>query len=356
MSKFRPFLLPFALIHGALPIFGCSVAYVAPPQPNSLDRDTAAADCADTACLPNDSAETTDSAEPTDDSAVETVTPACTDYAEPAQTGTVVDADLNEISGIAASHKNPGVLWVLEGHLAPNGVVAIDTAGNTLGRVVLDGAINNDWEDLAVGPCGDDKCLFVGEIGDNNLVRPWHGVYRFSEPVVDLGGGLDLLVTAELFEYVFPDGTYNVEAMAILPDGRPVLFTKEYDTDLSTAYSFPSLDTSQVAVLTRHGRFATGDAAEGEIEGGAAAVTGASLWEDGAALLLRTYGHVWKFGLESPDTAGLDLLEFSERVELQTGAERQGESISYDPNSGGFFTISEDINPPVWFNACDDGA
>lgn len=318
---------------------------MAPPQPELLaglteaeTADTAVAERFDTGA---------DSAAANGDEA----TPACTEYAEPAQSGTVVDAALNEISGLAASRKNPGVLWVLEDHLAPNEVIAIDTLGNTLGRVVLDGTINNDWEDLAVGPCGEDECLFVGEIGDNSHDRLWHGVYRFPEPSVDLAGGLDLTVTAELFEYSYPDGQYDAEAMAILPDGRPVLFTKEYDTDLSTAYSFPTLDTASIAVLSRHGRFATGSGTEG----GGAAVTGASLWASGDSLLIRTYGHVWEFQLESPDSSGLDNLPYAERTELYTGSERQGESIGHDPLSRGFFTVSEDVNPPLWFSDCDEG-
>ena len=330
----------------------CSTPYPAPPQPQ-LQRDESGGDSAEVSLV--DSAADTGEGDPAADSGAivdsASANPACTTFADPSQAGTVVDASLNEISGLAASRQNPGVLWVLEDHLAPNEVVAIDLAGNTLGRVVLEGTVNNDWEDVAVGPCGDVDCLFVGEIGDNEHDRSWHGVYRFPEPEVDPRGGLDLAVSAELFEYVFPDGQYDCEAMAILPDGRPVLFTKEYDTDQSTAYSFGAMNSASTSVLTRHGRFATGSGTEGA----GAAVTAASVWADGATLLIRTYGHVWEFQLEGPDSEGLDNLATATRVELTTGSERQGESISYDPNSRGFFTVSEDVNPPLWFNDCADG-
>src|SRR5687767_12266074 len=35
----------------------------------------------------------------------------CTDYAAPVETGRVMTAALNQLSGIAVSHKNPGVLF-----------------------------------------------------------------------------------------------------------------------------------------------------------------------------------------------------------------------------------------------------
>lgn len=341
-------LFPSAVFLCFAAVQACSVAYVAPPQPEFM-----ASESDDSALSADDSGGAgTDTADSSIDSATNGETePACASYAEPEQSGTVADAALNEISGLAASRKNPGVLWVLEDHLAPNEVVAIDLGGHTLGRVVLDGTVNNDWEDLAVGPCGEEQCLFVGEIGDNNHDREWHGVYRFVEPEVDLAGGLDVTVAPELFQFVYPDGNYDAEAMTILPDGRPMVLTKEYDTDQSTAYSFENLNPFTTATLVRHGRFFTGSGDEG----GAAAVTGASLWADGRTLLVRTYGHVWSYALSSSDTAGLDALDTAIRVELTTGSERQGESITFDPHSKGYFTISEDVNPPVWFNDCAEG-
>ena len=42
------------------------------------------------------------------------------------------------------------------------------------------------------------------------------------------------------------------------------------------------------------------------------------------------------------------------RIERFTGAERQGEAIGYDPFSRAYYTISEDLNPPVYRTDCSE--
>lgn len=344
------------MILSTLLLLACSTPYVAPPEPswlglaaeNGRSPGEDAADGVDSATM--DSGDIADSAGDTDEEEMpaEAFTPPCVTYGSTLQTGTVGDASLNEISGVAASWRNPGALWVMEDHAAPNEVYAIDAEGNVVARVVLEGVVNNDWEDLAVGVCGDTTCLFVGDIGDNEWDRPWHGVLRFEEPDLSGEGAEDLTITPDIFPYVFPnDGHWDSEALAIQPNGLPVLFTKEYDTEASTAYSFPVLDAAQTVTLDERGRFETGTTGEG----GGAATTAADLWPDGTRLILRTYAHIWEFTLTD---GGLDDLEDAARVELFTGAERQGEAIGYDPFSRAYYTLSEDVNPPVFRTDCSE--
>lgn len=337
-------------------LFACSTPYTAPPEPSWLGlEDQAGGDpAADTEgdAADTDTAETAGSTDSgggdTEETQADPFADPCATYGTTLQTGIVGDASLNEISGVAASWRNPGALWVMEDHAGPNEVSALDAAGNVVARVVLEGVDNNDWEDLAVGVCGETTCLFVGDIGDNDHDRPWHGVLRFEEPDLSAEGVEDLTISPDIFPYVFPDGgTWDSEALAILPNGLPVLFTKEYDTEASTAYSFPALDASQTVTLDERGRFETGASGEG----GSAATTAADLWPDGTRLILRTYGHIWEFTLTD---GGLDDLEDAARVELYTGTERQGEAIGYDPYSRAYYTLSEDVNPPVFRTDCSE--
>lgn len=314
-------------------VAGCSTPYPASKGPVLREADGSGV-----------SPDTADSAQTEDSAGV----PPCVAYAETVQTGTVTDASLNEISGVAASRRNPGALWVMEDHAGPNQVHAIDATGEVVARVVLEGVVNNDWEDLAVGPCGETTCLFVGDIGDNDHDRPWHGVLRFEEPDLSAAGVEELSVAPDIFPYVFPEGqSWDSEALAVQPEGLPVLFTKEYETQSTAAFSFPLLDTAQVVTLNERGRTATGE----EGEGSRAATTAADLWPDGSRLILRTYAHIWEFVLTAD---GLDDLDAALRVERFTGTERQGEAIGYDPFSPGYYTISEDLNPPVYRTNCSD--
>jgi hypothetical protein len=339
----------------SLLLTACSVAFAPPPDAERLAGrvDSAGGDSAVSGAggaVPDDSAtgETGVDPAPADGAGAEPAPEPCTAYGETRQTGVIHDAALDEISGVAASRRNPGVLWVMEDHAGPNEVTAIDDAGNELGRLVLLGVENHDWEDVAVGTCGATTCLFVGDIGDNDHDRTWHGVLRVEEPEVSLTGGFSAELTPEVFPYVFPDGGHwDSEALAVQPDGLPVLFTKEYDTEHATAYAFPVLDSTQTVTLTERSRFETG--APGE--GGVAATTAADLWPDGSRLIVRTYGHIWEFTLTE---LGLDELEEAARAELYTGSERQGEAIGYDPFIRGYYTLSEDVNPPIFRTECGD--
>lgn len=309
----------------------------------------------DTGGTPDDS---TPDSTPTDDSGGPPTIPAlpvCHAYGPSAQRGTVADDDLDELSGIAVSQRTPGVLWVLEDHLGANVVYALDYAGSSLGKVTLAGAENNDWEDIAVHPCGDTTCVYVGEIGDNDHDRTYHAVLRFPEPVMTLGTETNVTLTPEIFPYALPEDTFiDSEALAILPDGTPVVFSKEYDDEMSTAWAFPELDTAQTVTLVEHGRFSTSDVDDGP--GGA--VTGADLWPDGSRLLLRTYGHVWEYTLPLvnglADVSSLDALPTAAREALHTGAERQGEAIGYDTVNRAYWTVAEGAGSALWYTGCAD--
>lgn len=337
-----------------LHFLACSSAFVAPPD--AVPRHSEAgleATGEDTgvggdSAAPAESETAGDTAGIEEDEPPETITPPpCDSYGSPEKTGVVADANLNEISGVAFSWRNPGVLWVMEDHAGANAVFAIDAAGNPLGQIVLDGVTNHDWEDLAVGPCGEASCLFVGDIGDNDHDRTEHAILRIEEPEVLLSGGLDLTVTPTSFPFLYPDGFWDSESLAITPEGVPVLFTKEYDTEMSTAYTFGALVPDEVAILERRGRFETGSSGEG----GGAAATAADFWPDGSRLLLRTYGHVWEYTLTP---GGLDEMSEAARQERFTGAEGQGEAIGYDSAGRAFTTLSEGLNPAVWRVGCED--
>jgi len=91
---------------------------------------------------------------------------------------------MKEISGLALSKRYPKVFW---GHNdAGNGAkfIAFHLNGTRLGRFKLDGAINRDYEDMSFGPClqGKGDCLYIGDIGNNELNRTDVTIYEVPEP------------------------------------------------------------------------------------------------------------------------------------------------------------------------------
>lgn len=147
--------------------------------------------------------------------------------------GSVASGAIDELSGIVASRRNPGVWWVQNDSGNPNAVYAIGDDGRDLGTFTLAGATNVDWEDIAVGPgpiAGTDY-LYVGDIGNSvETKRNTVVVYRVPEPVVSpsTSSGAVSLAGATRLEFSYPGGaTPDAEALLVDPtNGEIFVVTK----------------------------------------------------------------------------------------------------------------------------------
>jgi hypothetical protein len=337
----------------------------APAPGDGTPVDTAAGD--DTAPVDTDPAADTDSAGDTDTGSdtdvdpdtdpdsgdtADTATPGpaypvpCDSWGVPRDVGTIADLDHEEISGVAPSLANPGVLWILEDHGNDPAFYAIDLTGASLGTVTLEGVENVDWEAIALGPCGDTTCLWAADTGDNLSERPDVTLYRVPEPAVGWGGGLDLTVVPDVFPLVYSEGPQNVEAVALTPEGLPAFFTKRGD---GTSFVYV-VDALVPDVVTAPRRVATLSTRVGEEETGGV-VTSADLWPDGSRLLLRTYDAAWEFDLGA---LGIEAAGTAARTALPHADERQVEAVAYDTEIGGYWQIPEGVEAPVTFVPCLD--
>ncbi len=142
--------------------------------------------------------------------------------------------ELRESSGVAASVRNPGVLWthndsghgpvvygIQPGSRAPGGVVA---------RLRLRNAPASDWEDIALGPCpspAPGPCLFVADIGDNFSRRASVALIVFEEPRLDGTSGESFDVEWSAARVRYPDGPVDAEGVAVSEAGDLMVVTKE---------------------------------------------------------------------------------------------------------------------------------
>ncbi len=318
---------------------------------DSVDDDTVDDDVADDDTLDDDTLDddTTDD-DTTDDDTLDddtgdddTEPPACDDYALPQNVGNAAFDDLTEASGLAVSLKNPGVLWAHNDSGDGPYLYAMTLTGEALGIVELDGATAVDWEDMAVGPCGDDECLFIGDIGDNGNNRTDCSVYRVVEPEVDpeLPFGTMALDDWDNFPLSYPDGPRDAEALAVHPDGAVYLFAK-YPGGTSEMYVFPELTPDVPVTLEYLGDLNTGFALS--------LTTAADIHRNGRRLLLRTYVSIAEWRLDE----GLPFAEIvnAERFWTPFGIEVQGEAVAYDPADGNYLQISEWEYPPIYRIGC----
>jgi len=245
--------------------------------------------------------------------------------------GVVGSPELTEISGVAASRREPGVLWVHNDSGGRAAVYALDLTGTTRARVDVTNAVAVDWEDIAIGPGPDAAThLFVADIGDNAASRERVMIYRFPEPALAATA-----VTADAVTLRYPDRPHDAEAFMVHPvTGDWYLLTKER-SDASTLFRAakpgPGSSTVTLEPLTT-------------ISVQPDFVTGGDISPDGSALAIRTYLSVRVYPITGGDVAGALAGPPCRGPALREG---QGEAIAFGADGRTLVTISEGANPAV---------
>ena len=78
-----------------------------------------------------------------------------------------ISTDVRETSGLAVGRRNPNILWTHNDSGNRPEIFAITPDGKVHARVAIEGAGLTDWEDIDIGSCGSDSCLYIADIGDN---------------------------------------------------------------------------------------------------------------------------------------------------------------------------------------------
>lgn len=214
------------------------------------------------------------------------------------RTGFFANRLLTESSGVAVSRRFRGVLWTQnDGGNAPL-LFATDTAGRDLGAFRVRGADDVDWEDIALGPCGDpaagaQACLYIADTGDNKENRKSVAIWRVPEPdpASARSGAMPETVEAERLAFRYPDGAHDVEAVWVAPSGDVHLVTKGRSggvrhfllrAGLWGGRGKATAELVQSLPIDRAGRADR-------------LVTGAALSPDGRRVVVRTYGEAFFF-------------------------------------------------------------
>ena len=257
----------------------------------------------------------------------------------PARRVGVVKTDLiREASGIVASRRNPGVLWVHNDSGAGPKVFAINTQGEMLGICTLRGITARDWEDIAIGPGPDPNqpYLYVGDIGDNHAKRREVVVYRVAEPNVSATAfGTMAIGPPDAIRLTYPGGPRDAETLLVDPLTRDIyivakreLFSKVYRAGFPQSTARP---TQMELVTSLSWGFAVGgdvspDGREVIVRG----MFNASLWARPAG---KPLWHAFS----------------GEQIFLPLANELQGEAIGFDSQGLGYFTIGEGLHPSLYY-------
>ncbi|WP_374249003.1 hypothetical protein [Thermomonas sp.] len=126
--------------------------------------------------------------------------------------GLITNRQLDEISGLAASHVHEDVLWAHNDSGNPARLYAISRRGRLLARFDVAGVKNTDWEDIASFTLGGKHYLLLADTGDNGGRRRDVLLHVLEEPAVLRNGTLK---PAWTIHARWPDGPRDCEAAAV---------------------------------------------------------------------------------------------------------------------------------------------
>lgn len=225
---------------------------------------------------------------------------------------------VGECSGIIKSKRLPGVYWTHnDSHdirFAPqnasrrdawdhdperarvfpimrDGTAVTLSTSDLFEGVLVQGAINDDWEDLVIDERGR---IVMGDFGNNRSDREDLMLYIFAEP--DPRSDASVIVE-EVIPIHFPDQSAfpppnkNFDAEALFcAFGDIYILTKHRSDTHTKLYLLDSRSQEQSNALTLLSRFDIGGQ-----------VIGADVADEGKSLAILTYGAVWLFEIEDGD-------------------------------------------------------
>ena len=139
--------------------------------------------------------------------------------------GLMLDGELTEVSGIAASRAHPGVLWAANDGGNAAALYAISPRGSRLGKYPIDGVRNTDWEDLAAFDLAGRHYLLIADTGDNGGLRKTVQLHVIEEPARLRDG--TALKPAWSLTVRWPDGARDCEAAAVDAAGGNILLVSK---------------------------------------------------------------------------------------------------------------------------------
>lgn len=256
--------------------------------------------------------------------------------------GRLEHGELDELSGLVASRRQPGVLWVHNDSGDRPRIFAIDVRGRLLATVRLEAARAEDYEDIAIAPGPPDAAdyLYIADTGDNLLRRETVQVYRVDEPLLGSGApGAALQRTARMLDVSYEDGPHDVETLLVDPRSGD-LFLVEKGPLLARrepvgVYRVSAEEAEHShATARRVATVALGPSTAGDV------------LADGSGLAIRNYSHALFWPRRPSESIAQALLRAGCALPLAERGE-QGESFGFAADGTSFFTIPEGSSATV---------
>jgi hypothetical protein len=256
------------------------------------------------------------------------------------------DARIDESSGLAASreYSRQSLLVTHNDSGGKPEIFYVNQSGETVARVLLRGAQNLDWEDIAIS----GSWIYVSDSGDNLRHRKNIVVYRLREPQFD-PEKLDQSLEADCEKMIlqFPDGPRDCETLMATKSGELIFVSKLTFpfkvSDTSGFYKTPApFQNGETQTLQKIGAYAfSGPTLFSYL------TTGGDLSADESRFVVRTYTHAYEWKL--PSSKNWKSVAWSTPgLKQELPPTEQGEAICYSADGAHYFTSSEKLPAPIW--------
>jgi hypothetical protein len=265
--------------------------------------------------------------------------------------------EIKEASGLAASIKNPDLLWTHNDGGDKARIFLIDKEAHLRATVFFKDIKLRDWEDIAVGPGPEigKSYVYVGDIGDNDSEHKYKFIYRVEEPVVDWNIKPDtLLTTVDCIKFQLPDGSRDSESLLVDPLTRDIyIFSKrEIKVNLyRMPYPQSTTETIQAELVLPKLEFNQYEARSVSKEGEETLINGyhptfynqivsCDISKDGLEILIKSYSSMYYWKREKDESIH-EALKRTPML-LPYVPEPQGEAVTFDGDGAGYYTLSEE--------------
>lgn len=236
---------------------------------------------------------------------------------------------LKEISGIAASRRNPGLFWVHNDSGNEPEIYLVDTSLKIHLTCQIGKVENRDWEDIAVGPGPEEgkTYVYVGEIGDNKARHQLKYIYRFEEPLLHEGVKKLTLGTYDTITFRLEDKRKDAETLLIDPNTKFLYVISKREKPV-WLYELPFPQSTKDTIVARK-----------VISLPFTQIVAGDVRSDAKEVLLKNYEQVYYWRSDKP--MAIPHLLRTPHFEVPYEIEPQGEALSWSHDGAGFYTISE---------------
>lgn len=271
-----------------------------------------------------------------------------TKFSNPKDMGILDNLEINEASGLVASHYNQDLFWTHNDSGDLPRIFLIASNGKGKLDFILKGIDNRDWEDMGIyQDAAGQSWIYIADIGDNEAKYPSYVIYRFKEPrLEDYLSNVRIITAIEKIEFSLPDQSRDMESFLI--DQRTgELFVISKREKYKLLYQVPSkqwnhkVEAKKIMKLN----FSIPSSSMSLIER-LYFLTGASVASNNEEILVRNYLEIYYWKKNYYESIP-DALARKPRV-VPSKLEPQGEAVAFSSSQNGFYTISETsqkVNP-----------